>query len=98
MPGRKPAPQFWAEFLGRPRPSGSYMTMKPGRSWFSVPRPYVTHEPTDGKPIRGRPLLIWNRAGAWLLVSVKQECTKAMSSTCRAMFGKISDTYDPDCP
>ncbi len=35
----------------------------PGRFWFSVPRPYVTHDPTQGKPIRLMPVLIWNRAG-----------------------------------
>ena len=24
--------------------------MKPGRFWFSVPRPYVTHEPSEAWP------------------------------------------------
>jgi hypothetical protein len=41
----------------------------------------VTHAPTDGKPMRLMPVLSWNRAGEWLLVSVKHEWTNAMSST-----------------
>src|SRR5579884_673267 len=44
------------------------------------------------------PVLIWNRAGEWLLVSVKQECRKARSSTWRARLGKISGTHVPDRP
>ena len=40
--------------------------MKPGRFWFSVPIPYVTHDPTQGNPIRAIPVFIWNCAGEWL--------------------------------
>jgi hypothetical protein len=48
--------------------------------------------------MRGRPVLIWNRAGAWLFVSVQHEWTKAILSTWRARLGKISGTQVPDLP
>src|SRR5437763_1595795 len=70
MPGRKPAPQFWAWPLGRPRPSVSYIVTNAGRFWLSLPRPYVTQAPTQGKPIRLMPALIWNSAGEWVQVAV----------------------------
>src|SRR5262249_4706214 len=98
MPGRKPAPQFEAWPFGRPRPSVSYMVTNAGRFWLSLPRPYVTHEPTHGKPMRLMPVLVWNSAGGGLLVSVKHEWMNAMSSTCFAMLGKISETQVPDRP
>src|SRR5262245_56621281 len=98
MPGRKPAPQFSAWPLGRPRPRVSYMVTKAGRFALSLPRPYVTHEPTQGKPMRGKPVLIWNRAGAWLFVSVQHEWTNPILSTCFTRFGKISGTHVPDWP
>src|SRR5256885_13099233 len=28
----------------------------PGKSWFSVPRPYVSHEPIDAAPARAEPV------------------------------------------
>src|SRR5438046_2090409 len=74
------------------------MVTNAGRFSLSLPRPYVTHEPTQGKPMRGRPVLIWNRAGAWLFVSVQHEWTKAILSTWRARLGKISGTHVPDRP
>src|SRR2546421_2103741 len=98
MPGRNPGLQFDAFPLGRPRPSVSYITTNPGRSWFSLPRPYVTHDPTQGKPIRLIPVLISNRAGEWLFVSVWHAWRKAIWSTWRDRFGKISETHAPDSP
>src|SRR2546421_8376505 len=98
MPGRNPGLQFDAFPLGRPRPSVSYITTNPGRSWFAAHRPYVTHDPTHGKPIRLIPVLISNRAGEWLFVSVKHEWMNAISSTCFARLGKISETQAPDPP
>src|SRR4051812_42456352 len=98
MPGRKPAPQFCACPLGSPRPRVSYMVTKAGRLWLSLPSPYVNHDPTHGKPIRLMPVLIWKRAGEWLLVSVQHEWTKAMSSTWLARRGKISGTQVPELP
>src|SRR5206468_12530967 len=79
-------------------PSGSDMTTNAGRFWLSVPSPYVTHEPTHGKPMRFIPVLIWKRAGEWLFVSVKHEWMKARSSTCSTRCGKISDAHVPDLP
>ena len=73
MPGRKPGLQFDACPLGNPRPSVSYIATNAGRFWFSVPSPYVTHDPTHGKPIRLIPVLISKSAGEWLFVSVKHE-------------------------
>src|SRR3954453_20273628 len=98
MPGRKPAPQFEACPFGSPRPSVSYIATNAGRLSLTLPSPYVTHEPTHGKPMRDMPVLIWNSAGEWLFVSVKHEWMNAMSSTCFARFGKISETQAPDCP
>lgn len=63
MLGKKPEPQFDAFPFGRPRPSVSYIVTNPGRLLFSLPRPYVTQEPMQGKPIRDMPVLIMNRAG-----------------------------------
>src|SRR5579859_7563413 len=98
MLGRKPPPQFWAWPLGIPRPRVSYITTNAGRFCVSVPRPYVTHEPTQGKPIRVEPVLILNSAGEWLFESVWHERRKAILSTCLAISGKISETQAPHWP
>src|ERR1700693_547052 len=98
MLGKKPEPQFEALPLGSPRPSVSYIVTKPGRLRFSLPKPYVTHEPTHGKPIRDMPVLIMNRAGEWLLELVQHEWMKAILSTCCATCGKISEPHLPQSP
>src|SRR3954470_15136213 len=98
MLGRKPAPQFDALPLGRPRPSVSYIVTKPGRLRFSLPSPYVTHEPTQGNPIRDMPVLIMNNAGEWLFEVVQHEWMNAILSTWPPSFGKISETHLPHCP
>src|SRR5436853_6900284 len=98
MPGRKPAPQFWAGPFGTPRPSVAYIATNAGRFALGLPRPYVTHEPTHGKPIRVMPVLILNSAGEWLLESVQHEWMNAIRSTCFAMFGKMSAAQAPLWP
>src|SRR5258707_258179 len=98
MPGRKPAPQLSECPLGMPRPSVSYMTTNAGRFWLSDPRPYVTHEPRHGKPMRVIPVLILNSAGEWLFESVQHEYTKPILSTCLAILGNNSDTQAPLWP
>src|SRR3954468_555437 len=98
MLGKKPAPQFCAYPLGSPRPSVSYMTTNAGRFWLSLPNPYVTQLPMHGKPMRVMPVLILSRAEEWWFESVQHEWRNAILSTCRAMCGKMSETYLPDCP
>src|SRR5580692_4253568 len=98
MLGKKPEPQFEAFPLGRPRPSVSYIVTKPGRLLFSLPTPYVTHEPMQGKPILDMPVLIMNSAGEWLFDVVQHEWMKAILSTWRATFGKISEPHLPQSP
>ena len=44
-PGRKSDDQIWLPAYGM---SGA-STTKHGRFWFSVPSPYVTHDPTLGR-------------------------------------------------
>ena len=60
--GKKPGDQ-----IGLP-PRGMWpcKTTKPGKFWFCVPSPYVTHEPTAGRPCRNMPEFISNMAGVWL--------------------------------
>ena len=66
-PGKSPAemrrPSSPRGPWGARGPSGSLITTNPGRFSASLPRPYVTHEPTHGKPMRGIPVFIMNRAG-----------------------------------
>jgi hypothetical protein len=71
------------------------MATNAGRLRLELPRPYVTHEPTQGKPMRAMPVLILKRAGEWLFESVQHECRNAILSTCRAMCGKRSETHAP---
>ena len=84
--------------LGEAPARGSLITTNPGRFWLSLPRPYVTQEPTHGKPIRAMPVFIMKRAGEWLFDSVKTEWRNAILSTCRPRFGKISETILPHSP
>src|SRR5207249_10363531 len=42
------------------------MAMKPGRFWFSLPRPYVTHEPREGRTSRASPQFMSKSDGSWL--------------------------------
>ena len=43
-----------------------FITTKAGRSRLSLPRPYVAHEPIEGRPGWEKPQFIKICAGAWL--------------------------------
>src|SRR5262245_11073531 len=81
-----------------PRPRVSYITQNAGRLCDSLPRPYVTHDPTHGKPMRLMPVFILKRAGEWLFESPHSEWMKAILSTCFAMCGNNSLTIFPHSP
>ena len=52
--GRNAAPYWRPPSISGPGP----MAMKPGRFWFSVPRPYVTHAPRLGRVATRSPVFI----------------------------------------
>src|SRR5262245_44461453 len=74
------------------------MARKAGRFWFSVPSPYVTHEPTLGRTIRGSPQFISISAGSWLGRLVTIERITAMSSMHDPTCENRSLTSIPLCP
>ena len=61
MPGRKALCQLALSEVGRPF---GHMVMKPGKFWFSVPRPYVTHEPMQGRGRRASPQFMSRKEGS----------------------------------
>src|SRR6185295_13676771 len=65
---------------------------------FSVPRPYVTQDPSEGRPARGVPVFIWQTPPEWLMPSVMQERMTARSSAHWATWGYQSDTQRPPLP
>ena len=69
--------------------------MKPGRFRFSVPNPYVTQEPIEGRPNRVVPVFIIITDGPWLGMSVMVDRTWQNSSIVSAIRGKISLTAWP---
>src|SRR5690242_13914591 len=74
------------------------MAMKPGRFWFSVPRPYVTHDPTLGRAIWASPQFISISDGSWLGTSAFIDRMTHKSSAWRAMLGNRSLTGSPLWP
>jgi hypothetical protein len=74
------------------------MAMKPGRFWFSLPRPYVTHEPIDGRGSRASPQFMSISDGSWLGTSACMERMTHRSSACFAVWAKISLTSMPLWP
>src|SRR5687768_8535448 len=74
------------------------MTTNPGRFRFSVPSPYVTHDPKLGRGCRPSPQFIRSSDGSWLGTSACIDRITAMSSTCSAVLAKISLTSIPDSP
>src|SRR3954452_19697552 len=94
--GRKPLDHNAAPPRGPRGPDCN--TTNPGRSVDSLPIPYVTHEPMDGGPNWGEPVLKNTLAGPWLNTVVATDRTKATSSTIPAMCGRHSDTQVPVLP
>src|SRR5437764_7389410 len=76
----------------------SCMTTNAGRFWFSVPRPYVTHEPRHGRPARIEQVFIRAMPAEWLIPSPQQDRRIARSSAHAPMCGNQSDTGNPLCP
>src|SRR3954469_9561113 len=72
--------------------------MNPGRSFDSLPTPYVTHDPADGRPWLGEPVYSSSSAGAWLNCSVYIERMKVRSSATLASSGSASEIQAPDLP
>src|SRR5918995_1617294 len=95
MPGRNDDCQFCDSINGIPP---GHMQTNPGRFWFSVPRPYVTHEPRLGRTVRLSPVFINKNDGSWLGTSACIDRITQMSSMCFAVCSKISLTSMPDLP
>src|SRR5688572_21143964 len=74
------------------------MDTKPGKLRFSLPRPYSTHEPTDGLMNVVEPQCRNSVAGPCATPSVCIEWMKHRSSTCFDISGKSSDTQRPLWP
>src|SRR6185437_16033490 len=99
VPWKVAGSQALPQFLGPPTGSpASFITTNAGRSWFSVPRPYVTQAPRLGRPARMLPVFIWQTLPTWFTPSAQHERTSAISSTTPAIFGYQSETQVPDCP
>ena len=65
------------------------MAMKPGRFWFSEPKPYVIQDPMLGRCNRPSPQFISMSDGSWLGTSAYIERMMHRSSTClRAVWRK----------
>src|SRR5262245_46859009 len=91
-----PLPQLRGPLTGWPVLSQS--TTKDGRFWFSDPRPYVTHEPSAGRPATLVQVFIWHTPPEWLMPFVQHELMTAMSSRHSAMLGTHSDAHSPLWP
>jgi hypothetical protein len=74
------------------------MKTKPGRSWFSLPRPYSVHDPIDGRAKRNSPVCIMSVAWGWLGTSVCMLLIRHRSSACFARCGNRSEIHRPLWP
>src|SRR5918911_5388222 len=74
------------------------MARKPGRFWFSLPRPYVTHDPKLGRTSRASPQFISINDGSWLGTSAYIERITQVSSIHSPTLAKISLTSMPLAP
>src|ERR1043166_3405554 len=79
-------------------PPGSVSTTYAGRLWLSDPRPYVTHEPSAGRPGCDLPVFMNQIDGSCPLMSVCIERISVTSSTMLAKCGSNSDTSIPHWP
>ncbi len=67
MPGKKALRQLLPWAVGNP---AGHITTKPGRLWFSVPRPYNVQAPMLGTARLMSPQFIMSRPGSWFGTSV----------------------------
>ena len=74
------------------------MTMKPGRFWFSLPRPYVSHDPMLGRMSRASPQFMRRSEGSWFGTSACIDRMTHISSIDSAVCLKSSLTSIPDFP
>ena len=72
--------------------------MKPGRLRFSLPSPYVSHEPRLGRTRVLSPLFMSINDGSWFGTSHFIERTTQRSSACWPKCGNISLIGMPLCP
>jgi hypothetical protein len=72
--------------------------MKPGRFWFSVPSPYITHEPKHGRACRASPQFISIKDGSWFGTSACIERITQISSIISAVCANSSLTSIPLWP
>src|ERR1700693_2890245 len=86
MCGRNGELNSCAPAMGEP----GHKTTKPGRFWFSEPRPYVSQEPIDGRPGTRWPQFIRKSDGSWFGISVYIERITQTSSIESPSLGKIS--------
>ena len=74
------------------------MVTKPGRFWFSVPRPYWIQAPIEGRMAAVAPQCRNRVAGPWATPSVCREWMKQRSSTCLFVSGNRDEAQRPDSP
>src|SRR4051812_4270616 len=74
------------------------ITTKAGSSCVSHPSPYVTHDPSEGRPGCEKPVLKKICAGAWLNWSVFIDLMKQTSSATEPRCGRTSESSAPDWP
>src|SRR5215813_11162331 len=73
-------------------------TTKPGRFLFSTPSPYVSHEPSDGRPAWLKPVFIISIDGSWFGISVFIDRIQQMLSAHSPRLGNRSLTSIPHWP
>src|SRR5215467_3680116 len=78
--------------------TSGHSTTKPGRFLFSVPSPYVSHDPRDGLPAWLNPVFIISIDGSWFGMSVYIDRIQQMSSAIWPTLGNSSLTSMPHCP
>src|SRR5690606_25655203 len=93
-PGRKAEDQL----LTPPWPSVGQIVTKPGRSGFSLPRPYRIQLPRLGRTKVSEPVWTFSRAPPCASLLPCIDLTKHRSSTQRATCGNSSLTQAPHSP
>ena len=74
------------------------MTTNDGKFWLSLPSPYETHAPSDGRPAIWLPVCMKVAAGSWLIASVCKERIRQSSSMTFAVRGSNSLSQMPLSP